>query len=354
MLFPLERLPFIHHRRFTLKPSELIEDILLALDAQLPVHIWGPSGVGKSDIVRAIAKALGLEFLDIRAVLLDPVDLRGLPTVDGDVTRWLPPNFLPKPGTRGILFLDELTTAPQMVQAACYQLVLDRCIGESYKLPDGWAIIAAGNPASERGVHFAMPRPLRNRFKHMELEVDLIEWCQWAGTNQIEPEVIAFLRLRPELLFSPGTDMNVNAWPSPRSNAMMSRYFTSWKKRHGSNLDARLQRYLAGIVGDGAAGEFYAFLQMFRNLPSTDEILRDPYGTRVPDASAPSESIMIATALGRVINDRNISTAAVYLERMADSEYLVLAMRDAKVRDPLIAKTQTFTTFGIKHQQLVA
>jgi hypothetical protein len=100
-----------------------------------------------------------------------------------------PPKFLPTSGN-GILFLDELTSAPQMTQAGCYQLVLDRKLGE-YTLPDGWVVIAAGNPASERGVHFSMPRPLRNRFVHLKLEPDFEDWTKWAVKAGIRPEIIA-------------------------------------------------------------------------------------------------------------------------------------------------------------------
>jgi MoxR-like ATPase len=109
---------------------------------------------------------------------LDSVDLRGLPRTAADQAEWVPPKFLPTSG-HGILFLDELTSAPQMTQAGCYQLVLDRKLGE-YQLPEGWVVIAAGNPASERGVHFSMPRPLRNRFVHLDLEPDFEDWTKWA------------------------------------------------------------------------------------------------------------------------------------------------------------------------------
>jgi hypothetical protein len=83
-----------------------------------------------------------------------------------------------------------------MVQASCYQLVLDRKLGE-YTLPDGWAIVAAENRDSDRAATTRMPTPLRNRFVHLEFEVDLQEWCEWAIQAAIRPEVIAFLRFRP-------------------------------------------------------------------------------------------------------------------------------------------------------------
>src|ERR1700733_12693685 len=159
-----------------MKPSKLYEALHALIGERVPLHIWGACGVGKSQIVAQVANDLDCDFLDVRAVQLDPVDLRGLPRIAEDQPEWGPPKFLPATG-KGILFLDELTSAPQMTQAGCYQLVLDRRLGE-YVLPDGWVVIAAGNPASERGVHFSMPRPLRNRFVHLHLEANLSDWCR--------------------------------------------------------------------------------------------------------------------------------------------------------------------------------
>jgi MoxR-like ATPase len=129
-----------------MKPSELYEALHALISERVPLHIWGACGVGKSQIVAQVAADRKCEFLDIRAVQLDPVDLRGLPRISADRAEWVPPKFFPLDG-EGILFLDELTSAPQMTQAGCYQLVLDRKLGE-YRLPDGWLVIAAGNPAS--------------------------------------------------------------------------------------------------------------------------------------------------------------------------------------------------------------
>ena len=198
-----------------MKPSKLYEALHALIGERVPLHIWGACGVGKSQIVAQVADDLDFDFLDVRAVQLDPVDLRGLPRIKEDQTEWVPPKFLPTSG-KGILFLDELTSAPQMTQAGCYQLVLDRKLGE-YRLPDGWVVIAAGNPASERGVHFSMPRPLRNRFVHLELEADLNDWCKWAVNSNVRPEIIAFLRFKPDLLHTADATSDANAWPTPRS-----------------------------------------------------------------------------------------------------------------------------------------
>jgi MoxR-like ATPase len=131
-----------------MKPSKLYEALHALIGERVPLHIWGPCGVGKSQIVGQVAADLGFSFLDVRAVQLDPVDLRGLPRIAADQTEWVPPKFLPTTG-KGILFLDELTSAPQMTQAGCYQLVLDRKLGE-YVLPDGWVVMGVPRISARR------------------------------------------------------------------------------------------------------------------------------------------------------------------------------------------------------------
>ena len=261
-----------------MKPSELFEALHALITEHVPLHIWGACGVGKSQIVAQVASDLGWQFLDIRAVQLDPVDLRGLPRISADQAEWVPPKFLPTSG-KGILFLDELTAAPQMTQAGCYQLVLDRKLGE-YHLPEGWVVVAAGNPASERGVHFSMPRPLRNRFVHLSLEPDFEDWCHWAVRSGLRPEIVAFLRFKPALLHDANATSDVNAWPTPRSWEMASNVLTGFARRQKSGfftgateIEAQL---LEGTVGPAATTELVAFLRLFRDLPSIDEILLNP------------------------------------------------------------------------------
>jgi MoxR-like ATPase len=204
------------------KPSEIFESLNGLIDARQTVFVWGGPGSGKSAVVKQLAKKRGLALRDIRVLLLDPVDLRGLPYLSDGRSKWATPDFLPQDG-EGILFLDELNAAPPMVQASCYQLVLDRKLGE-YTLPEGWSIIAAGNRDSDRAVTNRMPTPLRNRFVHLDFEVDMQEWSQWAIQSAIRPEVIAFLRFRPNLLSVFDRDSNV--FPSPRSWEFVSNILT--------------------------------------------------------------------------------------------------------------------------------
>jgi MoxR-like ATPase len=335
-----------------MKPSKLYEALHALIGERVPLHIWGACGVGKSQIVSQVANDLGYDFLDVRAVQLDPVDLRGLPRIAADQTEWVPPKFLPNNGN-GILFLDELTSAPQMTQAGCYQLVLDRKLGE-YLLPEGWVVIAAGNPASERGVHFAMPRPLRNRFVHLDLEPDLDDWCKWALKAQVRPEIIAFLRFKPELLHTADTTSEANAWPTPRSWEMASRVLSGIARRQRTQLLSGTNEFeaqlLDGTVGPPATSEFVAFLRLFRQLPSIDEILLNPATAPVP--AEPSAQIAIATALGRAMSDSSIGRGLTYLDRMP-TEMRVMAMRDAAARDTAITHTPEFVRFGVKYREVI-
>ena len=147
-----------------------------------PVMMWGPPGVGKSQMVAQVAEKHGVPVIDIRLSQMEPSDLRGIPFRSGEHVEWAVPAMLPdaeRHGVEGILFLDEITSAPPSVSAAAYQLILDRRLGE-YRVPDGWAIFAAGNRQGDRGVTYSMPAPLANRFSHFEVDVNLDDWVAWA------------------------------------------------------------------------------------------------------------------------------------------------------------------------------
>jgi ATPase family associated with various cellular activities (AAA) len=141
-----------------MKASAVANALRSLVAARQPAFIWGPPGIGKSSIVAQLAKSLNLSLRDIRALLLDPVDLRWLPYVAEGRSKWAIPEFLPADGA-GILFLDELNAAPAMLQAAFYQLVLDRRLG--VHAPDGWIIIAAGNRDADRAHTTRMPTEFR-------------------------------------------------------------------------------------------------------------------------------------------------------------------------------------------------
>ncbi len=324
-----------------MKASLVSTALRVLVKARQPVFIWGGPGIGKSAIVYQLSQALNLPMQDVRALLLDPVDLRGLPFLSEGRSKWAVPEFLPREGS-GILFLDELNAAPAMVQASCYQLVLDRKLGE-YTLPDGWGIIAAGNRESDRAVTTRMPTPLRNRFVHLDFEVDLQEWCEWAIRSGIRPEVIAFLRLRPELLSV--FDRDCNAFPSPRSWHFVSRILDA-----GSDPSVEHELF-AGAVGIGAATEFSGFLRIFRELPSVDAILMNPQAEPVPENAAAQYAV--ASALSYRATDTNFERVCAYLERMP-KEFDVLCVRDSLLRQPLVKHTPAYTKWAINNHHVVA
>src|SRR5262245_54438669 len=177
-----------------MRPSDLSQALSSLIPSNRPVYLWGGPGIGKSSLIRQAADALGLDLVDVRATLLDPVDLRGLPRLTDDTAVWCPPAFLPRSGS-GVLFLDELAQSPPLVQAACLQLVLDRRVGE-YELPVGWSVVAASNRSEDRAGAHRLISPLLNRFVHLDLDVSADDWQAWAVKANISPEVRAFLRLR--------------------------------------------------------------------------------------------------------------------------------------------------------------
>jgi len=313
-----------------MKPTRIVEALKVCIAAKQPVFIWGMPGVGKSDVVRQVGKALKYKIADIRAVLLDPVDLRGLPFIENGQAKWCAPDFLPKSG-KWILFLDELNAAPPLVQAACYQLVLDRRIGD-YVLPKECVVIAAGNRETDRAVISRMPSPLANRFAHLDFDADLDDWVAWALEHGVAIEFIAFLRYRPELLIKFDPKLNEKAFPTPRSWVFTSNIFVAGK----SNIEFDLA---AGIVGEGAATELIGFLEVYRNLPDPDMVLMAPEKAMVPED--PATLYAICGALAHKASEQTIGRIIQYAGRLP-TEFSVLLVRDCIKKDESVVKTRAF------------
>lgn len=243
-----------------------------------PVMLWGPPGVGKSRIIAGIAQRRGVPLIDVRLSQMEPTDLRGIPFRSGDRVEWSVPALLPdavRHGERGILFLDEITSAPPTVTAAAYQLILDRRLGE-YRVPEGWAIFAAGNRQGDRGVTYVMPAPLANRFTHYQMEPHLDDWVAWAHENGIDPRIIGFLRFRPDLLFAFDPAHNPLAFPSPRSWEYAHRALA--KFGHAPDL---LPDALQACVGVAAGIELKAFIDTMDRMPDIEAIV-EGRGAQVP------------------------------------------------------------------------
>jgi MoxR-like ATPase len=323
--------------------SSITQALELLIAIRQPVFLWGPPGIGKSQVVRQTAERAGLQLIDLRAVLLDPVDLRGLPRITPEGTaHWCAPAFLPQEG-RGILFLDELNAAPPLVQAACYQLVLDRRLGE-YELPEGWTVFAAGNREGDRAVAHRMPSALANRFVHIDFTVELGQWLLWAEANGISEEVIAFLRFRPSLLHDFDPERSGRAFPSPRSWEFASRLLQ--QQPH----PALVGDLLTGTVGPAAAAELTAFLDIRRSLPTVEEILSNPHALDIP--TDPAVLFALCEMAGRAAEADHARSLLDFADRLPD-EFSVLLVREAVRSCREIAVSDDFARWARRHAEVL-
>jgi len=236
-----------------------------------PVMLWGPPGIGKSDIVRQVAEETGREVVDIRLTLYDPTDLKGFPYFDEKTKTmaWAPPMELPTdPKSNAIILLDELNSAAPSVQAAAYQLVLDRKIG-TYKLPKGVDIIAAGNRDSDRGVTYRMPTPLANRFTHLTLTANADVWLDYAVKNQLHSDVVGYIGFAKQDLYDFDPRSNSIAFATPRSWK-----FTSDLLQDSDGLpESTITDLVAGTIGEGLAVKFMSHRKYAASLPNAGEVL---------------------------------------------------------------------------------
>ena len=275
-----------------MKASNITKAIDKLIDAQLPVFVWGAPGIGKSSIVKQIAKEKDMEFLDLRLSLLDPTDLKGIPFFNAQTQEgvWAKPSFLPSdPDSRGILFLDEINTAPPAVQASAYQLILDRKVGE-YELPKGWSIVAAGNRENDRGVVYKMPPPLANRFVHFEMEVDFDDWKAWAYRTGIESAIIGYLAYDKSMLFTFDPTSNEKAFATPRSWEYVDSIVKS-----GIESDLILDS-ISGAVGREAAVGYSSFKKVMKELPDLESILDGS----LKEIDEDDPKVLMALAIGLV------------------------------------------------------
>lgn len=257
----------------TIRPSRVLIALRHAMKAKRPVFLWGPPGIGKSDIVNQLAEAADGAVVDIRLSLMEPTDLRGIPFFDRDsgMMKWAPPIDLPSAEFASqfpvvILFLDEMNAAPPSVQAAAYQLTLNRRIG-NYILPDNVVIVAAGNRESDKGVAFKMPSPLANRFIHLEMEVNFNDWQEWAIEHDIHPDVVGFLTYSKSSLYDFDPKSSTRAFATPRSWSFVSDLLQD-------DIDANtLNDLVSGTVGEGLALSFNAHRQVRSKLPNPSRVL---------------------------------------------------------------------------------
>ena len=254
----------------TVGPNEAKAALRKCIKKQRPVFIWGPPGIGKSDIVKQIGNEQEREVIDVRLSLWEPTDIKGIPyyNSNSNTMTWAPPAELPTdPDSTAILFLDELNSAAPATQAAAFQLVLNRRVG-TYQLPKGVSIVAAGNREGDKGVTYRMPAPLANRFLHIELRCDFDDWHQWAVTNRVHEQVVGYLGFAKQDLYDFDSKSSSKAFATPRSWMFVSELL-----EEDDVPDNTLTDLIAGAVGEGLAIKFMAHRKVAKQMPKPEDIL---------------------------------------------------------------------------------
>lgn len=323
-----------------MKPSELLDWMLEIYESRRSGMIWGPPGIGKSELMYQFCEANGLQIVEERLGDKDPVDVKGLPRVENDTTYWTCPEFLKKAQKgKGVLFLDEINVAPKLVQAAAYQLVNQGRIGR-HEIGKNWIVMAAGNRESDRAVVHKMPTALSSRFAHMDFDVNVEDWVAWALANDVAIEIIAFVRFRPELLHSFDPTRNERAFPCPRTWEILSDVF---KVKSTIKYETA-----AGIIGEGAATEFIAFLDVWQNLPDIDALLMDPKNTDI--GTDPAILYAVCGAVVKKATDGNMARVVKVADKLPE-EFSVLLMRDVQRKDNNLTMNKAYISWVTNHQE---
>jgi hypothetical protein len=317
-----------------------------------PVMIWGPPGVGKSQMAAQLATKMAALLVDIRLSQYDSVDLRGFPQVDvlTQLTTWCAPSTLPFVGNAKfeayqgpiLLFLDEINAAPPAVAAVAYQLINDRCVGE-HRLLDNVVVIAAGNREGDRGVTNRQPLPLANRFTHVEVIADVESWSKWAASEQLPPVGIAFLNFRKPLISTFDPAKPDKAFATPRTWAKAFRYYAA------SMPDHIKMAAMAGAVGEGPSAEFWGFVDVWAKVIPIAKVLADPTGTPVPEEQ--SMQYAMAVSVSGAMSAKNVTKLHAYIRRF-DPEFVVLAWQLAVRRDKALYATPEFMAFSKEHRAI--
>ena len=247
-----------------------------SMSAKLPpIMVWGAPGVGKSTIVKSLAREMGIGFVDVRLAQMESIDIRGLPLPDKDAhcVQWLPSSIFPRDNAKGgIIFLDELSAAPKDVQVASYELILDRQLGggDVYKVPSKWIIVAAGNRSCDRAVSTTMSSALANRMMHLEIEANAQDWAEWAVSHGVHPAVVGFINFKPKMLLDVDDQNLERGFPTPRAWERVSEMCKILKN------ETLLRKAVYGLVGVPAGQQFMEFHRMAAEMDNVLEMMTNP------------------------------------------------------------------------------
>jgi len=314
--------------------------LLKAFKHKRPLFLWGPPGIGKSELVADITQELGGYMIDLRLGQMEPTDIRGIPFYNKDLGKmdWAAPIDLPDDEFASqypivVLFLDEMNSSAPSVQAAAYQLILNRRVGK-YKLPENVVLVAAGNRESDKGVTYRMPTPLANRFIHQEMKCDFASWQEWAVQHDTHKDVVGYLSFAKQDLYDFDAKSASRAFATPRSWSFVSEILSD-----EDSDDDTIMNLIAGTVGEGLAVKFMAHRKVAGRMPKPEDILSGKVDTLdVKEVSAMYSLVIsmcyeLKAAIERKVKDDEFHKMAdnffAYMMKNFETELVVMGARIA-------------------------
>ena len=330
----------------TITSREARKSILTAFKVKRPLFLWGPPGIGKSELVEGITKELGGIMYDCRLGQMEPTDIRGIPYYNKDSGKmdWAEPIDLPDAETAAqypivVLFLDEMNSAPASVQSAAYQLILNRRVGK-YVLPDNVVMVAAGNRESDKGVTYRMPTPLANRFIHQEMKVDFASWQEWAVLNKIHKDVVGYLSFAKQDLYDFDAKSSSRAFATPRSWTFVSQLLED-----GTLDEETAANLIKGTVGEGLAVKFMAHRKIAGKMPNPADILKG----KVKDLNVKEVSAMYSLVISMCYELKDAVEKKVdskEFHEMADN-FLAYMMKNFETELTVMGARIALTTYNL-------
>ena len=338
------------------------KSLLKAFSKKRPLFLWGPPGIGKSELVADIAQELGGYMIDLRLGQMEPTDIRGIPFYNKDSGKmdWAEPVDLPTEEFASqyplvVLFLDEMNSAAPSVQAAAYQLILNRRVGK-YFLPDNVVLVAAGNRESDKGVTYRMPTPLANRFIHQEMKCDFVSWQEWAVNKNIHKDVVGYLSFAKQDLYDFDAKSASRAFATPRSWTFVSELL---EDEDGD--DDTIMNLIAGTVGEGLAVKFMAHRKIAGRMPKPEDILSGKEKElNVKEVSAMYSLVIsmcyeLKGAIERKVSDKQFHEMAdnffAYMMKNFETELVVMGARIALTTYNLPFQPTKLKNFDEFHQR---
>jgi len=338
------------------------KSLLKAFKKQRPLFLWGPPGIGKSELVADITEELGGYMIDLRLGQMEPTDIRGIPFYNKEIGKmdWAPPIELPDEELASqypivVLFLDELNSAAPSVQAAAYQLILNRRIGK-YHMPKNVVLVAAGNRESDKGVTYRMPTPLANRFIHQEMKVEFGPWQEWAVNKNIHKDVVGYLSFAKQDLYDFDAKSASRAFATPRTWTFVSELL---EDEEGD--DDTIMNLIAGTVGEGLAVKFMAHRKIAGRMPKPEDILAGKEKElNVKEVSAMYSLVIsmcyeLKGAIERKVSDKQFHEMAdnffAYMMKNFETELVVMGARIALTTYNLPFQPTKLKNFDEFHQR---